>query len=315
MSNNNLAGAGQALDASLNTIISEFKLLRDSDGKMRRMATRYTLEPNTGTSKIVLNYGRVTAYRQSAGVDTSQAQALADTQTGYTPAEVAVQVILPGSTLRQVADKDLYRRTGQMMENAFALKEDRDGCAQLDAFTTSKGAAATVMSPGLHMAAVTSVSIGNNRSNPEPPPEGSLFAVYHPCSIHAILGRLVPLTDVPTGTTTYTGVAAGATAGPGAGGGLSDEILRKWKVKELGGVPIVPEPNLAVDANDDAKGAVFSREGLIYISEVEPHMEVDKFGASRGSKLLTYWGSYGWGNYRAAMNGAEVIADATIPTA
>lgn len=316
MAGKNLAGSGENLDASLNTIISSFKLLRDADGKMRRMATPYTLEPNTGTSKIVLNYGRVTAYRQAAGVDTAQAQALSDTQTPYTPYEVAVQVVLPGSTLRQVADRDLYRRTGQMLENAYNLKEDQDGCAQLDSFSTSKGAAATILSPGLHMAAVTSVMIGNSTATPEPPPEDSLFSVYHPCSLHAVMGRLVPLTDVPTGTNDYTGAAAGDTVMGGAGnGGLSNEILRKWRVKELGGVPVVPEPNISVDSDADAKGGVFSREGLIYISEVEPHMEVDSHGSSRGAKLLTYWGSYGWGLYRAAAYGAEVYVDATIPTA
>ncbi len=84
----NLAGANENLDASLNTMITAFKLLRDEDGKMRRLCTRMTLEPHTGTSKVVLNYGRVTAYSQTDGVDTAQAQALSDANSSYTPSDV-----------------------------------------------------------------------------------------------------------------------------------------------------------------------------------------------------------------------------------
>lgn len=309
----NLAGSGQNLDGSLNTIITAFKLLRDSDGKMRRLATNYRLEPGTGTGKVVLNYGRVTAYRQKAGVDTAQAQALSDELTTFTPYEVAVQVLLPGSTLRQVADRGLYSRAGQMMENAYALKEDQDGCAQLDSFSTTKGGAGTVLSPGLHMAAVTSLRMGNSNATPEPPPEDSLFGLYHPCSLHAVKGRLAPLTDFPLGSQPYDG-SNGVTMAPGTNE-LTGEILKKWRVKELGGTPIVEQPNISVDTGDDAKNGVFSREGLIYIGEVEPKMEVDETGASRGAKLCTYWGAYGWGVYRAAAYGVEVTADASIPTA
>lgn len=311
----NLAGTGENLDASLNTIISAHKLLRDEDGKMRRLCTRYTLEPHTGTSKVILNYGRVTAYVQTDGVDTAQGSALSDTQSTYTPSEVAAQVILAGSTIRRVADTDLLRRTGQILEAAFALKEDQDGTAQFPSFTTSIGAANTVLSVGSHMSAVTRLQYGSNRANPEPAPE-PWFATYHPCSLHAILGRLVPLTDVPTGTNVYTGAAAGQTVmGGGGNGGITEEILRKWKVKELGGVPVIPEANISVDSSDDATNCMFSREGLIYISEVEPHLVPDKSdGSMRDAVEFTYWGSYGYGVYRPAAYGCGLVGDATQPT-
>jgi len=309
----NLAGTGENLDASLNTIVSAFKVLRDEDGKIRRLATRYTLEPHTGTSKVILNYGRVTAYAQTDGVDTTQAASLSDTQSTYTPSEVAARVILPGSTMRRVADPDLLRRTGTLLENAYALKEDQDGTAQFSSFTTSIGAAGTVASVGSHMTAVTRLQYGSSTANPEPAP-GPWFACYHPCTLHAILGRLVPLTDVPIGTTVYTGAAAGQTVGPGASGALSDQILRTWKVKELGGVPVVPEANIAVDSSADAVNAMFSREGLIYISEVEPTLDREKDASMRGAIELIYWGSYGYGVYRPSAYAVGITADATQPT-
>ncbi len=310
-----LASTGQGLEARLNTIITEFKVLRDADGVMRRLATKYTLEPHSGTSKVVLNYGRVTAYVQQDGVDTANAQSLSDAASSYAPYEVAVQVILPGSTMRRVADPDLMRRTGRILENAYNLKEDQDLAAQLASFVPTKGAATTVLGVGHHTAAVTTLQVGNNRASPEPAPE-PLFACYHPCQLHAILSRLVPLTDVPVGTNVWTAPGtAGATAGPGRSSALSDEILRKWKVKELGGVPIIPEPNIAVDSVDDASGGVFSQEGLIYISEVEPKLAQDKDGSMRDGVELTYWGAYGGGTYRASSYGCRMLFDAQIPTA
>ena len=114
----NLAGTGQALDTSLNTIFSEFKLLRDETGVFRSIATRFDLKPHEGTSKNILNYNRVVAFNLDDGVDMQQAQQLADTNTVYTPGEVGVQVMLPGSTMRRVADPDLLKRTGRMLNNA-----------------------------------------------------------------------------------------------------------------------------------------------------------------------------------------------------
>ena len=107
----NLAGSSQALDTSLPTIYSEFKLLRDETGVCRDVATKMTLEPHTGTAKNIINYGRVTALSVSDGVDIAQAQTLADANTVTTPGEVAVQVILAGSTMRRVQDPDLLKRT------------------------------------------------------------------------------------------------------------------------------------------------------------------------------------------------------------
>ncbi len=107
MTMGNLAGTGEALDGSLNTIFSAFLMLRDETGTFRSTATRMDLKPHEGRSKNVNNYNRVVAVDLSDGVDMQQAQQLADTTTTYTPGEVGVQVLLPGSTMRRVADQKL----------------------------------------------------------------------------------------------------------------------------------------------------------------------------------------------------------------
>src|SRR3990170_8598569 len=145
MTMGNLAGTGQALDSSLNTIYSEFRVLRDETGTFRSTATTLTLQPHEGRSKNVNNYNRVVAYDVADGVDIQQAQQLADTTTTYTPGEVAVQVLLPGSTMRRVADTDLLKRTGRMLAAAYDLEEDQDGGLQMVNFTPIMGATSSVL--------------------------------------------------------------------------------------------------------------------------------------------------------------------------
>ena len=194
----NLAGTGQALDSSLNTIYSEFKLLRDETGVFRSCATVYKLLPHEGRSKNVNNYNRVTAFDLADGVDMQQAQQLADTTTSYSPGEVGVQVLLPGSTMRRVADPDLLARTGRMLANAYDLKEDQDGGLQMVNFTPIMGVADATLGPGEYLGALNRLAIGNNQSNPEPPP-GEYYIVDHPLKLAILATRLVPISDTGVG--------------------------------------------------------------------------------------------------------------------
>ena len=313
----NLAGTGEALDGSLNTIFSEFKILRDETGVFRSTATRLDLMPHEGRSKNVNNYNRVVAFDLADGVDMSQAQQLADTTTTYTPAEVGVQVLLPGSTMRRVADPDLLKRTGRMLAAAYDLKEDQDGGLQMVNWTPIMGAASRSVGSGEYLGAVQRLSIGNNLSNPEPPPT-PYFLVDHPIKLGTLAATLVPLSDHPDGNVGYTAAdpALGRTPGPGAGGKFSDEILKRG-IGALGtfwGVTVKKSANLI--GATDVSGGVYSREGLVYVSEVEPQSDPDTSDKSlRGAVELNYWGSYVWGTYRPGAYGCEVLGLVTLPTA
>lgn len=314
-----LAGSAQALDNSLPTVYREFKLLRDESGTMRSCATSYKLGAHEGNSKYINNYGRVIAYNVTDGTDIEQAQTLSDAATAYTPTEVAVQVILGGRTMRRVADPQLLERAGRILNNAYDLKEDSDGCTALASFTgTTIGSAGTVLSPGHIASAAARVMIGNNRANPEPP-EGDIFCAIHPLAAHVLSGRLIPYTDVPTGTNAYTGAANGVTVAAGRGGSsMSDEIIRRGykAIGTIGGAIVKTDANLIPDSSDDFTGATFARAGLIYVSEEEPRLDPDTSDKSmRGAVELNVWGSYAWGTYRGAAYGNPMTFDASMPTA
>ena len=314
----NLAGSGQALDSSLPTIYSKFLLLRDETGVMRSCATPHPLKPHQGASVNVNNYSRVAAYEVADGVDIAQAQSLADTTTTYTPGEVAVQVVLAGSTMRRVQDPQLEQRTAKMLSNAYDLKEDSDGTGQLSSFVPIMGAAADIIGPGHVTGASARLGIGNDRANPEPAPK-PWFCVLHPLQAHEMLARIVPFTDVPTGTTTHIPTTGGTndTVGPRGPSGMGEAFMERG-IGSLGtyaGATVKLDANISVDTDDDGSGAFFSQEGLVFCEEVTPQLDPDVSDKSmRGAVELNLWGSYVWGLYRSSNYGVELLFDCSLPT-
>ena len=313
----NLLGANQALDASLNTIISSFKELNDEPTIFESCATAMPLKPHEGVSKLINNYARMTAVSVADGADISQSQALADTQSSYTPGEVAVQTWLPGSTMRRAADPQLLQRTSRILMNALKLKQDQDGGLQLPSFTPIIGAAARVLGPGEYLAAMTRLSYGNSRSNPEPPPK-PWFIVDHPIKLSTVAGRIIPLTDVPTGTNIYlpATTSRGPTVGAGTNSLTGDIFKMAWGALGTLFMGVVkPTSNVIPDASDDVSGAAFSKEGLIYVEEVAARLDPDSSNKSyRGAIELNGWMSYAWGLYRAGAYGVEILGDGSEPT-
>lgn len=316
-----LAGSSQALDTSLATIQSEFLLLRDDTGVCRDCATKYTLEPHTGVSKNVLNYGRVVAFNVADGADIVQNQALSDTLSTYTPTEVAVQVTLAGSTIRRITDPDIEGRAAKILNNAYNLKEDQDGIAQFPSFTaTALGAANTVCSPGHVAAGGGQLRVGITAATPEPVESQPIF-IAHPWTAVAIAGRVIPYATTPAGATAYgvnTGAHLGVSVAAGATSGELQQALLSKGIGGLGmlaGVDIRQDANMLPDSNDDTIGAFLVREGFIYVSELEPRLDPDTSDRSmRGAVELNEWGSYTWGVYRPANYGVSTLFDSTKPT-
>lgn len=314
----NLAGTNQALDSSLATTFSAFNLLRDATGVMRGSSRHWTLKPHEGASKRINTYGRLTAFAVADGVDIVQAQSLSDSTVLYTPGEVAVQITLAGSLMRRIQDPDILRRSGQMAANAYDLKEDQDGLAQLVSFTPIVGSAGTVMRPGHLIAALARIGVGNSATIPEPAPPPWYF-VHNPLALMIAAANLVPLATTAAGATPY-GVAGGAHLGTSVAvtrGEMGENILHKGigGIGMLWGAMIKSDPNLTADASDDASGGAFSEEGVYYVSELEPRMDPDTSDKSlRGAVELNFWGSYIWGLNRPAAYGCEALFEVILPS-
>lgn len=318
----NLAGTGEALDVSLPTVLGGFLLLRESTGMLRKFATPMKLGRHQGSSVSILNLNRATAVTLTNGVDLTMGHILADTLTQYTPNEVGVKCMIPHTTRDRISEPNLEGKIAKLLNDAYGFQEDADLADEFVNFTTALGAAADVLSPGHIAAGVARVQMGNTRrvdstsTRPEPPGT-PIRTVLHPFHGLTVVGRMIPYTDVPTGTTAYganTGAHAGETVGVGnSAAGL--ELLRGGPkaIDRIGGEPVYINPNINVDASDDASSATFAEEGLIFVEEMAPTpwKEVD---ASARVTEIGLVGRYVPGTYRPGVNGVEYLADASIPT-
>ena len=135
-----------------------------------------------------------------------------------------------------------------------------------------------------------------------------------------MVGQLIPMAT--GGNSVYDPFAgAGAqTTLTGETASWQEQIVRKgWSAigRTLMGVGMFKAYNITVDSSDDAIGAIFNPQGLIYVPEVEfqplPSRERD-VGIGGVGLVLVIQGSYAWGLYRPSASGLSATFDATLPT-
>ncbi len=138
----------------------------------------------------------------------------------------------------------------------------------------------------------------------------------------AVAGHLIPLTDVPVGTSIYTPATAstGSTVGPGStiNGGIAGDVMRQGigAIGQLFGVTVKRSANTVNTSSNNMAGGCYSQEGLIYVNEVPKRLDPDDSDKSmRGAVELNGWTSYVWGVYRPGAYGVEMLGDATLPAA
>lgn len=321
----NLLGTGQALDNSSPLVFADFLTIYDEMAIVKSSMDHKMLKPHTGQSWERRNYGRVQAFAVADGQDIASAQSLSDASTSITPSELAVQVILPGSTVRRTGDTNLVGNTGEIMGNAYALYEDTQLLTGFSGWTaTALGSSSTVMSPTMAAALASNLRIGNNTSNPEPWPK-PWFLIIHPNSGVPLVGRIMPLTGGVTSGATIYGTDAGAHAAAGSGGtvpvgGLDPEgrrLLREGLGAELfiAGMTVKYDANTIPDSSGNCTTAAFGKTGYIYVDEVPVHMDNDSSDKSmRGAVEYNSWGAFGQGQYRPAASGIPITLDASKAT-
>ncbi len=322
MSGTNTAGSSGTLQTSLPTVFSRFMLLEQERGKVINTATRETLTPHTGSAFRYINYGQFIAQSATDGVDSAQAQTLQDTQTAFSPNEVVVNAVVSDRTLARVADPKLLAEIGEMAMNAIELREDQDGCAKFSSFTATLGASATVATLGHLLASEAILRLGNSVTNPEPAP-GPWFATLHPNTMAAAAVKTIPLSAAVSGAASVltsaaagVGVMGAAIAGSGAINDVGMKVLMgKGLVRQLdmGELLVMADANVPVSATPNSSNGIYSKRGLIFVSEVTPYLRQERDESLRGIELTAVT-SYTWGVFRPAAYGIVATFDATTPT-
>jgi hypothetical protein len=296
-------------------------LLEQERGKVINSATRETLPPHTGSAYNYVNYGQFIAQAATDGVDAAQAQTLSDAKTPFSPSEVVVNAVVSDRTITRVSDPKLLAEVGEMAMNAIELKEDQDGCAKFSSFTPTVAGTTVALTLGHLLAGEAILRVGNSVSNPEPAPQ-PWFATLHPNTMASAAVKTIPLSSgiIGSSASVLTSIdnAVGKLGAAVATGVTNDIGMRVLMGKglvrqlDLGELMVMADANCAI-SGADAKSGIYSKRGLVFVSEVTPYMRQERDESLRGVEITAVT-SYAWGVYRPAAYGAYVLADATQPT-
>ena len=270
----------------VDTVIAEARRTQMHRTVMEPLVRTYRVSKGAGDRLEIPKFGTVTAGALVEGTDMTNPQTLTTTKLTITPGEVGAQIVVTDRALR-TAREDMSRAAGRVLGDAIAKKLDKDLLGLLDGFSTSLGAAGTNITMGHLRAAVSRL---HGAAQPAPKPH---FAVLHPYQAHDLAADISPTGTYPVPS------------------GISQTVLENHWVTRAFGVDVFQAGNLTVDANDDAKGGLFSKEAIVLVVFKDWAVERERDASLRAWELNVV-ADYGFGEYEDSW-GVELLFDAATP--
>ena len=292
-----------SLDNTLPVFIAEAELTLRQEGLMPRLVDTVTLGKGQGLTYNRPTWSAVSVIDLTQGTDLSQAQAVTDSNFAITVTEKGGQVFFTDLT-EMALKEDVMRFFGRALANAYVREVDIDLTEVMDSAATSLGGAGTTMLIGRLLAGVVRLQAASR------PTEGDVKCVLHPYQYHAIAedlaglsgGRWINSTGTPSVERSFGSSLSG----------MSAEIVQKYMVGTLGGVPVFTDPNIAIDGSDDTKGGVFAKRAIVRVQYENPSVRVQRDESLRGVEL-NYVGVQGQGMYDTSW-AFEFYTDASTPS-
>lgn len=275
------ATTSTTLDDLFANIIAQARFTAEEESLMLGLVTRYDIAGNEGKVIQVPKYPAITAAALTEGTDMTSTT-VSTSSVDITVAEVGAQVVL--TDLAAMGSGNPAQELGTVLGNAIATKMDVDLLALFDGFSTSIGAAAQEITVAdLFKAAAT---LRNAKA------QGDIFAVVHPFHAYQLKANL---------TNTF--------ANPN-GGDAQNTAMANSYVGTIAGVDIYESANIVIDGNNDAKGAVFSREALAIAMKRDFQIETQRDASLRAFELNAT-AIYGVGELDDTY-GVEMFFDAAL---
>lgn len=278
--------------------------LQERRGVVRSSIQVETLPKNEGPSYNIPKYGTVTTYALTQGVDMTQAQQITDAGMTITPSEYGAQVVLTDMMLMTVKDS-FFDVATRILRDSFDRQQDQVLCDDFDAYSQALGAGGTSLTVGHVMAGYASVKYngpanGTSGRGGEPAPD-PITLIHTPAAIHALNKTLI------------------GGAGAAAATQITPETERmgepggEFTIPGMPGFKVKSDINIQKDAQDDAKGGLFSQMAQILVElggAASPERERD---SSLRAWEINFVGRWARGEYDDNW-GREMVFDSALPT-
>jgi hypothetical protein len=275
------ATTSTTLDDLFANIIAQARFTAEEESLMMGLVTMYNIGDEAGKTIQVPKYPAITAADLTEGTDMSSTT-VSTSSVSITVGEVGAQVVL--TDLAAMGAGNPAEELGTVLGNAIATKMDSDLIALFDGFSTALGAAGQEITVAdLFKAAAT---LRNNKA------QGEIFAVVNPFQAYQLKANL---------TNTF--------ANPNGGDAQNTAMVNSY-VGTIAGIDVYESANVTVDGNDDAKGAVFSREALAIAMKRDFQIEAQRDASLRAFELNAT-AIYGVGELDDTY-GVEMLFDAAL---
>ena len=275
------ATTSTTLDDLFANIIAQARFTAEEESLMMGLVTQYNIGDEAGKTIQVPKYPAITAADLTEGTDMSSTT-VSTSSVSITVGEVGAQVVL--TDLAAMGAGNPAEELGTVLGNAIATKMDVDLIALFDGFSTALGAAGQEITVAdLFKAAAT---LRNNKA------QGEIFAVVNPFQAYQLKANLTNTFANPTG------------------GAAQNTAMVIAYVGTIAGIDVYESANVSVDGNDDAKGAVFSREALAIAMKRDFQIEAQRDASLRAFELNAT-AIYGVGELDDTY-GVEMLFDAAL---
>lgn len=275
------ASTSTTLDDLFANIIAQARFTAEEESLMLGLVTQYNIGDEAGKTIQVPKYPAITAAALTEGADMTSTT-VSTSSVSITVGEVGAQVVL--TDLAAMGAGNPAEELGTVLGNAIATKMDVDLIALFDGFSTALGAAGQEITVAdLFKAAAT---LRNAKA------QGEIFAVVNPFQAYQLKANL---------TNTF--------ANPNGGDAQNTAMVNAY-VGTIAGIDVYESANVTVDGNDDAKGAVFSREALAIAMKRDFQIEAQRDASLRAFELNAT-AIYGVGELDDSY-GVEMLFDAAV---
>lgn len=286
----------------LPTVIGPAREFVEKKTFLRNFVTQITLKDGDGSSINLPKFGQILqAIALSENVPISNPQRLIPSTQQFTVGEIGCEVVLTDRAIRRTPEA-MMARAGRFIGNAMRRKPEDDLIALFPGFSRDLGAAGSAFSAAMLARGYSRLMAGSESGQDEPAP-GPYAAVIQPFGWYDVLVEAATI-----------GTNTASTSAPRVPipNGLTQELSENYVVKGMYDVPVNLHPRIPIDASDDAIGAIFSREALLYIKTSNSMKREQERDIHLRAWDIVVTSEYGTGELEDEF-GFAITHDATAP--